>query len=83
MLCTYEITVRAICPIHLVDDVYEVTVESRSTIYVERLLAFAKTLESTKQTQEDITVTLARKFPGTTIRSVGYHSGVKATVVAP
>jgi hypothetical protein len=83
MNCKYEVTVRAICPIHKVQDTYDVTVESPHEIIVESILEFVAALATVEETQENLTDTIASKFPGTQITSVGYHSGVKTTVVAP
>jgi hypothetical protein len=83
MLCRYEVTVRAICPIHKVADTYDVTVESPHEIIVENILEFVAALATTEETQEKLTDTIAAKFPGTQITSIGHHSGVKTTVVAP
>lgn len=79
MLCKYKIVIRAICPVHGVDDEYDVTVTSAETIYVEKLIAFAKSLETVKKTQEDLTRMIAKKF-GCRVKSVGYHSNIKAVV---
>lgn len=82
MNCKYELKLRAICPIHECDDVYDATVESAETIYVERLLEFAAKCATTKETQEQITETMARAFPNCRVTTVGYHSNVKTTVTA-
>lgn len=81
MISRYEIIVRAICPVNLCVDCYDVTVESPHTIMVERLIDFALSCADKKETQEDITAALAKEF-GCKVTSVGYHSGVKTTVVA-
>ena len=83
MLCRYEITVRAICPIHKVPDTYQVTVESPHEVMVETILDIAHEMAGTEQTQERITETLAKRLPGCTITSIGYHSGVRTTVIVP
>ena len=82
MLCRYELKLRAICPIHDCEDVYDVIVESAHCVYVEELLAFAATCSTRKETQEQITESMARKFPNCGITTIGYHSNVKTTVTA-
>lgn len=81
MICRYELKLTAICPIHKVQDHYDLIVESPHQIYVEELMEFAKACEAKEETQEQITATFARKF-GCQVTTVGYHSGVKTTVVA-
>lgn len=83
MLCRYETTLHAICPIHKVRDTYQVTIESPHCVMVEDLLAFVAKASGVEETQEDITASFARAFPGCAITSTGYHSGVRTTVIAP
>jgi len=80
MRCTYSLTIEAICPIHGVDDRYELTVHSDATVYVERLTKLARSFSGRKLTQEDLTQAVARHLRGMTVTTVGYHSGVKAVV---
>ncbi len=81
MLCRYEMKLTAVCPIHKVLDHYDLTVESPHQIFVEEIIAFAKECEGKEQTQEQITATIAARFTAT-ITTIGYHSGVKTTVIA-
>lgn len=82
MICKYEFKLRAICPVHLVNDEYDCVVESAECILVERLLEFAAECEGKKETQEQLTATFAAKFANCKVTTVGYHSNVKTTVVA-
>ena len=82
MICRYEFKLRAICPVHGCNDVYNCVVESAETIFVEKLLEFANACVSKKETQEQITETMARQFPNCRITTIGYHSNVKTTVTA-
>jgi len=82
MICRYEFKLRAICPIHECADVYDCVVESTETIFVEKLLEFANGCAAKKETQEQITETMAKQFPNCRITTVGYHSNVKTTVIA-
>ena len=78
----HRLLIHAICPIHKVNDHYELTVTSRSTIYVEDIAEFAASLALVEKTQEDITWRIAKRFPGTKVRTVGWHSNVRAVVKA-
>ncbi len=82
MLCRYELKLRAICPIHDCDDVYDLIVESAHCIYVEELLKFVAECRTRKETQEEITESLAKQWPNCRITTIGYHSNVKTTVIA-
>lgn len=82
MLCRYELKLRAICPIHECEDVYDVIVESAQCIYVEKLLEFTSACATRKETQEAITESMARAFLNCRVTTIGYHSNVKVTVVA-
>ena len=81
MLCRYELTVRAICPVDGSTDIYHVTVESRRTVMVETILEVAASFAPRKITQEVLTVEMATAL-WCRVVSVGYHSGVKTTVTA-
>ena len=61
---------------------YDLTVESSGCIFVEKLLEFAATCSTRKETQEQITASFAAQFPNVRVTTVGYHSNVKTTVVA-
>ena len=83
MLNTYRIEVRAVCPV--VDgerDLYAVTVESESMIEVETIIAFFKQYGEQKIFQEELTRKAATHL-GAKVTTVGSHSGVTVTCVAP
>ena len=82
MKCTYDTRIVAACPVDDRPDVYEVTLESDGTIEVERILAAIARYATEKKFQEDITAELARELR-CNVRTVGWHSGVKTTVIAP
>lgn len=79
MRVTHTLTIEASCPVDNKLDVYECTIEASRTIPVEDILK--ATADLPKAFQEDITATLARTL-GATVRTVGWHSGVKTEVVA-
>lgn len=81
---TYEIEVRAQCPVNQTDtDLYAFTIESESLIEVEKITAFfAKEAGAERVFQEALTNKCAVTL-GAKVRSVGYHSGVKVTCDAP
>lgn len=84
MKCVYEVEVRAQCPVNQSDtDLYVFTLESGLLIEVERIVAFfAKHAGKNEQFQEVLTQMCAVTL-GARVTSVGYHSGVKVTCVAP
>ena len=81
---TYEIEVRAQCPVNPADtDLYAFTIESEALIEVERIVEFFdKNAKAQKVFQERLTQAAAVTL-GAKVTSVGYHSGVKCTSVAP
>lgn len=80
---TYELEVRAVCPIHVgLIDFYQVTVRSESLIQVEKILEFFTTFQDKQIYQEDLTSRAAVAL-GAQVQTVGIHSGVKVTCVAP
>lgn len=80
---TYELEVRAVCPIHVgLTDFYQVTVRSEALIQVEKILEFFTTFRETQIYQEDLTAKAAVAL-GAQVQTVGLHSGVKVTCVAP
>jgi hypothetical protein len=82
MRAKHHLTVTAICPVNdTLTDVYEVTVEADRILKVEDILAAAKPFSDKKIYQEDLTNELARKL-NATVRTVGYHSGVRTEVEA-
>jgi len=82
MQCRYETRIVAQCPVDGGADVYEATFESDDTIRCEEILAAIGKLATERVYQEAITASLARDLR-CKVTTVGYHSGVKTTVVAP
>ncbi len=82
MICIYEIAVRAVCAVDGARDVYILTLESHDPIRVETIVQMADRLTAHPVLQEDMTRDFARNL-GCTVTSVGYHSGVRTTVVCP
>lgn len=82
MHCKYETRIEAACPVDDKPDVYEATFESHDTIRCEDILAAIGKYATEKAYQEAITADLARALR-CRVTTVGYHSGVKTTVVAP
>ena len=80
----YEYEVRAQCPVNPSDtDLYQFTIESESIIEVERIIAFFKKHAGKRRVfQESLTQHCAVTL-GARVTSVGIHSGVKVTCVAP
>lgn len=81
---TYEIEVRAQCPVNATDtDRYEFTITSESMIQVESIIDFFTTNAGHAEIfQEELTRRAAVTL-GAQVRSVGWHSGVKVTCEAP
>ncbi len=81
---TYELEVRAQCPVNKDDiDVYQFTIVSDEIIEVERIAAFVREHAGDTHTfQEDLTRLAAVRL-GARVRSVGIHSGVKVICEAP
>jgi hypothetical protein len=82
MICRYSLTLRCACPVDELLDVYEAEFESSHTIKVEDILEAVRPFESGRMFQEDLTVSLARTL-GCKVTTIGDHSGVKTTVIAP
>jgi hypothetical protein len=82
MICRYEFTLRATCPVDGTLDVYDVAVESPDAVHVEHILASAAALVAKPVLQEDLTAALARTL-GCRVVTSGHHSGVKTTVGCP
>jgi hypothetical protein len=84
MNCIYEIEVRAQCPVNPTDtDLYAFKIESEALIEVEKIVAFfAANAGKEKVFQEALTQACAVRL-GAKVTSVGSHSGVKVTCIAP
>ncbi len=81
---TYQIEVRAQCPVNPTDtDLYQFELESQTIIEVERILEFfAKEAGKTEVFQEELTRLCAVTL-GAKVTSVGWHSGVQVICCAP
>lgn len=82
VICRYELQIAAACPVDDKGDVYDATFESGDTIQVERILEAVAKYATRKAFQEVVTAELARDLRCRVV-TVGYHSGVKTTVIAP
>ena len=81
---TYEIQVRAQCPVNPADtDLYSFTIESEALIEVERINAFFKDNAGRKNVFQEALTQQCAVTLGAKVTSVGWHSGVKVTCVAP
>lgn len=81
MKCRYETQMRAICPITNGIDFYEVIVERDELIPVEEMQPIIDR-HAIKAFQEVITSQLAAALKAT-VTTIGYHSGIKTTCIAP
>lgn len=77
---TYEIEVRAQCPVNPSDtDLYAFTIESEALIEVEKITAFFAANAGEKNVFQEALTQKCAVTLGARVRSVGYHSGVKVT----
>lgn len=84
MKCRYDIEVRAQCPVNPSDtDLYQFTVESESLIEVEKIAAFFNENAGRKETFQESLTQQCSVTLGARVTSVGWHSGIKVTCVAP
>jgi len=82
--CTYEIEVRAQCPVNPSDtDLYAVTIESESLIEVEKIIKFFSEHAGNKNVFQEALTQMAAVSIGAKVTTVGFHSGVRVTCVAP
>lgn len=81
---TYRIEVKAQCPVNPTDtDLYKFTFESESLIEVEKIVAFFAQNAGNKNVFQEILTQQAAVTLGAKVTSVGNHSGVEVTCVAP
>ena len=84
MLNRYEVQVRAQCPVNPTDvDLYAITIESETIIEVEKILAFVKSHAGEKNVFQEVLTQQCAVTLGAKVTSVGWHSGIKVTCVAP
>lgn len=82
MICRYETKIVAACPMDGGPDVYDAVFESDDTIRCEDIANEIGKFATEKAYQESITADLARRLR-CKVTTIGYHSGIKTTVVAP
>lgn len=81
---TYEYQVRAQCPVNPSDtDLYAFTITSEHLIEVEKIVAFFKDNAGAQKVFQEALTNACAVTLGANVTSVGYHSGVKVTCVAP
>jgi hypothetical protein len=81
---TYQIEVRAQCPVNPSDtDLYQFTIESESIIEVERIAAFFKKNAGRRKVFQETLTQQAAVTLGARVRSVGIHSGIRVECQAP
>lgn len=84
MLNKYEVEVRAQCPVNPSDtDLYAFTIESEALIEVEKIVEFFKAKAGAQKVFQEALTQQCAVTLGARVTSVGYHSGVKVTSVAP
>ena len=80
----YQLDVRAQCPVNQADtDLYAFTIESDTIIEVERIVEFFKAKAGAQKVFQEALTQQCAVALGARVTSVGYHSGVKVTCVAP
>lgn len=81
---TYEIQVRAQCPVNPKDtDLYAFTIRSETIIEVEKIAAFFKANAGKKNIFQEALTQLCAVTLGAYVRSEGWHSGIKVVCEAP
>lgn len=84
MKCIYNYEVRAQCPVNPEDtDLYAFAIESESLIEVEKIVAFFKTNAAAQRVFQEALTQKCAVTLGAKVTSVGWHSGVKVTCIAP
>lgn len=81
---TYEVEVRAQCPVNPTDtDLYAFTIESESLIEVEKIIAFFKEHAGVQKVFQEELTRQCSVILGAKVTSVGWHSSVRVTSEAP
>lgn len=84
MRISYQLDVKAQCPVNPSDtDLYAFTIESESLIEVETIIGFFSEHAKHKNIFQEALTQKCAVTLGAKVTSVGYHSGVKVTCVAP
>lgn len=81
MKVKYELVVESGCPVDGLGDVYQCTLISNKPIAVETILEVVTRYKDNLIFQEELAEQLAREL-FCNVELVGYHSGVKVTVIA-
>jgi hypothetical protein len=80
----YEVEIRAQCPVNPDDtDLYAFTIESESLIEVEKIVEFFKANSGAQKVFQEALTQKCAVTLGARVTSVGWHSGIKVTSVAP
>lgn len=81
---SYEIEVRAQCPVNPADtDLYAFTIKSETIIPVEKITGFFQSNAGQKNVFQEALTQQCAVTLGAQVTSVGWHSGIKVTCVAP
>lgn len=84
MRCSYEIEVRAQCPVNPTDtDLYSFMITSETMIEVEKITAFFAAHATQKEVFQEILTQQCAVTLGARVTSVGWHSGIKVMCEAP
>lgn len=84
MKCCYEIEVRAQCPVQKDDtDLYKFLIMSETLIEVEKISAFFAARAGAHHVFQEALTQQCAVALGARVVSVGWHSGIKVTCVAP
>lgn len=81
MYVKHEFKIKANCPVDGEGDTYDAVFEPVGLVYVEYIRKVLEEAKDAKIPQEELTLEMARKLGGT-LTTVGFHSGIKTTVVA-
>lgn len=81
---TYEVEVRAQCPVNPSDkDLYVFTITSGTLIEVEKIAAFFKANAGKRRIFQEALTQKCAVTLGARVRSEGWHSGIKVICEAP
>ena len=81
MIAKYTISIKSNCPVDGGPDIYEAEITSSYPIAVEKIVECVSKFCDQKMFQEELTDLLARTLSAS-VRTVGWHSGVRVEVVA-
>lgn len=84
MRCHYELKVRARCPVEPSrEDAYDFIIESESMIEVEKINAFMEKNAWDKEVFQEVLTENCADHLRAQVTSIGWHSGIKVTCIAP